>query len=384
MFVNRHLRRSAPVAAMLIVVPTVAGAAGSPAMHEAADSAAAHEAASPAAAHEATGAPHETGRPGHLQGHARWAKAAPMALERQELYPEVVDGKIYVAGGLLNPNTGLSAHFDAYDPATDRWNRLATLPEARHHIMLAEAAGELHAVGGFTGGFPNWQAQPTTFVYDVEADRWSRGVDLPVARAEGVAESVDDRVHVIGGRVRAHPDAHTFNEHVDSTRHDILDPSTGTWTAGAPAPTARNSAASAVIDGEIYVVGGRRFALDDDGTARQVNVPDLEVYDPETDTWETRAPMPEARGGLAATEHNGRLYVFGGEQWVPEQRVFGDAWVYDPKTDEWQSLPPLPTPRHGLGAATVGDRIYTFGGGTRTGGDFASDRTEVLVLPRER
>jgi len=78
-----------------------------------------------------------------------------------------------------------------------------------------------------------------------------------------------------------------------------------------------------------------------DGSARQVNVPNLEVYDPARDRWETRAPMLQ-EGGLAAAVH-GKLSVFGGEQWVPEQKVFGESWVYDPKTDTWEALPPLPT-----------------------------------------
>lgn len=94
-----------------------------------------------------------------------------------------------------------------------------------------------------------------------------------------------------------------------------------------------------------------------DGTTQQVNVPNLEVYDPKLDRWETRSPMPQAQGGLAATTLNGKLYVFGGEQWVPERKVFAESWVYDPETDVWKALPPLPTPRHGLGASAIGNRM---------------------------
>ena len=94
--------------------------------------------------------------------------------------------------------------------------------------------------------------------------------------------------------------------------------------------------------------------------------------------------MPQAQGGLAAATHGGKLYVFGGEQWVPERMVFDNNWVYDPATDRWQSLPPLPTPRHGLGAATVGNRIHVFGGGAKVGGEAATAVHEVLVLSETR
>lgn len=308
-----------------------------------------------------------------------WRDAAPMALERQELYPEAVDGRIYVAGGLLNPNTGVSAHFDAYDPQDDAWHRLAPLPAARHHVGLAEADGSVYAVGGFSGGFPRWRAEADTFVYSPEDDTWSDGVPLPGPRAEFVVESVDDRVYVIGGRVPETPGATSFTTHVDSDSTEVFDPATGRWSAAAPAPTARNSAASAVLDGRIYVIGGREFSLADDGSAVQENLATVEVYDPVSDTWAETAPLPEPRGGLAAAVHDGAIYVFGGEQHGPEPEVYDDVWRYDPAADSWTAVDDLPTPRHGLGAATVGDVIYTFGGGTEVGGDHASARTEAYA-----
>ncbi|WP_017317654.1 Kelch repeat-containing protein [Mastigocladopsis repens] len=313
-----------------------------------------------------------------------WTKAAPPTVARQELYPEVLNNKIYVVGGVLSPPTRFSAHFESYDPLKDVWTVLRPLPEARHHITLSAVNGLLYAVGGFIGGFPDWRAQPTVFIYNPASNTWTRGTDLPVARAEGISAVVDNKIYLIGGRVRATEDARLFNDHIDSVRNEVFDPTTRRWAARADAPTARNSAASAVIDGKIYVVGGRKFVKNADGTTQQVNVPNLEVYEPKLDRWEALEPMPQAQGGLAATALNGKLYVFGGEQWVPEQKVFAESWVYDPKTDGWEALPPLPTPRHGLGASTVGNRIFVFGGGTQTGGNAATAIHEVLVLPTQK
>lgn len=312
-----------------------------------------------------------------------WTKATPPTVARQELYPEVLKGKIYVVGGLLSPNTGFSAHFESYDPVKDAWTGLRPLPEARHHITLSAVNGLLYGIGGFTGGFPDWRAQPTMFIYNLGSNTWTKGTDLLVARAEGISAVVNNKIYLIGGRVRATENARLFNDHIDSVRNEVFDPITKRWLSLANALTPRNSAASAVIDGKIYVVGGRKFIKNADGTTRQVNVSNLEVYDPRRDRWETRSPMPQARGGLAATSHLGKLYVFGGEQWVPEQKVFAESWVYDPKTDEWEALPPLPTPRHGLGASAIGNRIFVFGGGTKTGGNAATAINEVLVLPTD-
>ena len=90
--------------------------------------------------------------------------------------------------------------------------------------------------------------------------------------------------------------------------------------------------------------------------------------------------MPQAQGGLAAAAYGGKLYAFGGEQFVPSAKVFADAWVYDPRTDRWSALPPMPTPRHGHGAAVVGNRIFLMGGGEKVG-VAASRVQEVLEVP---
>ena len=99
----------------------------------------------------------------HAQTAPRWEQATPAGVARQELYPAVMDGKLYVAGGLLSPNTGYSAHFESWDATQARWTRLATLPEARHHIALTAANGRLWGIGGFSGGFPNWRAESSVF-----------------------------------------------------------------------------------------------------------------------------------------------------------------------------------------------------------------------------
>lgn len=296
-----------------------------------------------------------------------WSRVAEASLARQEIYPAVMDGKIYVAGGILSAAPGYTDLFEAYDAAADRWTKLAPLPEGRHHIALAAAGGKIYGIGGFSGAIPDWRAHASVFVYDPQTDRWSSGPALPQARAEGVVAAIGDRIYFVGGRIPTSAQAKHISEHADTTRAEVLDVEKGQWKRIADAPSARNSAAGAVIGGKIYVVGGRQMVKGDDGRTRPVNVATLEVYDPATDRWETRAPMPLAQGGLAVGAHDGKLYAFGGEQFVPQAKVFGDSWVYDPALDRWSALPPMPTPRHGHGAAVVGERVYLMGGGVKVG-----------------
>lgn len=319
------------------------------------------------------------GSAAHAQ--SSWSDAAPLPSPRQEIYATTHDGLILTAGGLAEGASAVRDDFLAYDPQADSWRLLANLPAARHHITLSTVDGLIYAVGGFSGAFPNWRPEASAYSYDFGTGQWSALPDLSVARGEHVSAVVEGRIYVIGGRVGGTPSASTFNEHRDTSRMDIFDPETGTWSRGVDAPTARNSAASAVIDGRIYIVGGRQYLAQTDGNAVNVNVASLEVFDPETGLWSVRAPLPQAAGGVAAAAVEGKLYVVGGEQWSPTREVFAEAWIYDPATDEWDAMPDLNVPRHGLAAAAIEDRIYVFGGATETGaGDVAAHET-ITVEP---
>ncbi len=100
-----------------------------------------------------------------------------------------------------------------------------------------------------------------------------------------------------------------------------------------------------------------------------------EVYDPATDHWETLAPLPTARSGIAAAVLNGRVFVFGGEA---PFGTFDEVESYDPKTRGWRAHASMPSARHGLGAAVVAGRIYVISGG-RTPGGAASSANEIFT-----
>jgi len=107
----------------------------------------------------------------------------------------------------------------------------------------------------------------------------------------------------------------------------------------------------------LFAIGGRPL---DPGR----NYDLVEAYDPATDRWTPRSPMPSRRGGLAAAALEGKIDVVGGEA---RSSVFANHEVYDPAADRWAAAPPLPVARHGLAAAAVGGRLYVIGGGPKPG-----------------
>ena len=308
---------------------------------------------------------------------AEWQVEVDMPTGRQEIYASSLDGLIYVPGGIrVDGNT--TKVFEAYDTKKKQWFELKPLPVPRHHVTPVVVDKKIYAIGGFDGPYPEWELKADMFIYDIKANTWGQGVNLPASQGEHIAVAVDNKIHVIGGRVHGDSGKNHFDAYIDTDSHHIFDVTKGVWTKGAPAPTARNSAAATVIDGLIYVVGGRRNVIQYDGTQLQKNLSTLEVYDPKTDSWKTLKPMPEALGGNAAATVDGMLYVFGGEQWSPEHKVFSSTWVYDPKIDSWIKEKNMPTARHGLAAIAVNGLIYSIGGCTKVGGGAAVGTTEVF------
>ena len=141
------------------------------------------------------------------------------------------------------------------------------------------------------------------------------------------------------------------------TSGEVFDPQTNSWSSIAPIPTPRAYAAgTAGLDGRIYVIGG--------SGSNVTRLATVEVYNPVNDSWATAAPLPAARFLLAAaTGLNGKIYAFGG--FGKSGALTGDVYCYDPSTNAWTTVAPLPTPRSGLAAATGNDgTIYAIGGET--------------------
>ena len=160
-------------------------------------------------------------------------------------------------------------------------------------------------------------------------------------------------------------------------------PLPGIWASLASMPTARSEVAAVALHGKLYVVGGF-------GAGATAN----EEYDPATNVWERRAPIPRGADHGAAVAlpqgQGGLVYFIGGfdGRWGPLNTV----WAYDPATDQWTGKADLPTPRGALGAAVLDGKIYALGG-VGTGGDLGTlevydpskDTWEILSpMPRIR
>jgi uncharacterized protein (TIGR03437 family) len=121
----------------------------------------------------------------------------------------------------------------------------------------------------------------------------------------------------------------------------------GEWRTLAPLPTARQEVSTAVLDGKVYVIAGFNSAGG--------NTNNVDVYDPQTNTWAAAAFLPIATNHNAAAVVQGRLYAFGGTS----NRVF----VYNAQNNSWPEVAPMRF-QHGNTAAVgvIDGKLYVAGG----------------------
>jgi len=284
--------------------------------------------------------------PGRLEAQSGWTAAAPMPLARSELNATVAENRLYVGGGIAQ--LGATPAFQVYDPASDSWRSLAQMPEPRHHFGMAALDGRIYVSGGYRDlPFGADTARAEVWVYDIASDKWSEIADLPAPRAAHAMVALGERLYVVGG---VGPEPATIFAY---------DPKLDRWTGLAtPLPTLREHLTALALDGRIYVIGGR--------WGGQGNLATVEILDPASGTWSAGADMPTRRGGLTASALGGRIHVTGGED-LNTGDTYAAHEVYDPAGNQWATETPMPRARHGLASGVIEERWYVVGGGEQAG-----------------
>jgi hypothetical protein len=179
---------------------------------------------------------------------------------------------------------------------------------------------------------------------DTIMDTWVSKAPMPTARTFLGAAEVNGKIYAIGG----------FS---DLNNTEEYDPLTDNWTIKAAMPTPRFGFATVVYQNKIYCIGGLTgrgapFASSVTGA--------IEAYDPASNAWEMKKPMPTARAYLKANVINERIYLVGGLTGGPNSTVPTNQ-VYDPTDEEWETKKPMPYPVASFSSTTVGNKTYLLG-----------------------
>ena len=254
----------------------------------------------------------------------------------------VYNGLIYTFGGGESTSKPANSAVYAYDPKTDSWAKKKDMPTPRTGMESSLVGGKIYVMGGTTnwtsGGQKNWEYNPSL---DVAGARvWTLKENLPFGRVGACASEVNNKIYMIGGLTSGAPN------YTNNPANQVYDPATDTWQTKKNMPTARAFLATAVVRGVIYAMGG--------GYPSYLDT--VEAYDLATDTWTTKADLPKPCMGSRAAAVDGIIYLIGGN--------LSDSlcYAYDPSVNTWTVK--TPRPQGGpCGVLAYRGLIYTFGGG---------------------
>uniref|UniRef100_A0A673C8H2 Kelch-like family member 33 n=1 Tax=Sphaeramia orbicularis TaxID=375764 RepID=A0A673C8H2_9TELE len=174
-----------------------------------------------------------------------WETLAEMRERRCSFSVVVLDGKIYAIGGHCDPEYRDSV--ERYCPATNSWSYTCPLdlPLSGHVAKVLQ--GQIFISGGLNN---DYLCLASTFLYHPE--RGSTYLDnMSKPRAYHCMETLGGCLYVAGGM--------TTHDNVNATDQlacEMYNPAADSWTSFPPLPVPHMGAGSAVLEGKFYVLGG--------------------------------------------------------------------------------------------------------------------------------
>ena len=217
----------------------------------------------------------------------------------------VLDNELYVIGGCFNQSLQENIHPFGfkYNPQQNKWSTISPMQRERCRFTLSVVGNRLYAIGG-SSETPEGMGVTLDFtsfgeVYDSVTDTWTNITDLPGARAQHAATTLESLIFVTGGLAA---------DHVLSNCRGY-DTMTDTWEYHSPLLTPRADHLCFTFNGEIYVCGGW---YDDENVGGRVLADTIECYDISTKVWRVvaRIPTPRIHAGIVVV--GSRLYIIGG------------------------------------------------------------------------
>jgi N-acetylneuraminic acid mutarotase len=246
--------------------------------------------------------------------------------------------------------------------AAEKWQAISELPTHREDFSTAVVGDKIYLIGGTL--FENRLGPfglSTVEAYDPKTNTWRRVADMPTSRAAPATAVVDNKIYVIGGHSGI--DRRIVNIKT-SVAVEVYNPQTDTWERKQEMPVPRRQFGVGVVAGKIYAIGG--YVLPQDRKPEEPGRVDLvKVYDPATNTWARRAKMPTKRDGFGVGVVNNHIYAIGGRGWPqvgpggPFLKVIEE---YDPKINRWRQKHEIPDLRLSFSTVVLDDVIYLIGG----------------------
>jgi len=125
----------------------------------------------------------------------RWRDVDEMPTPREHLAAASDDRFLYAVGGRELSSDKNVGTLERYDPVSDSWKTLKSMPTASGGIGAAYVGGRLITVGGES---PT-SASDAVQAYDIQKQAWSQLPNLPSARHGAAVTALNNSLYAIGG-----------------------------------------------------------------------------------------------------------------------------------------------------------------------------------------
>jgi N-acetylneuraminic acid mutarotase len=255
----------------------------------------------------------------------------------------------------------------------DTWTSKASMHTARSQLGVATVNGKTYAIGGCTaeGYIPNnegnnfktkgWITNANE-EYDPTTDKWITRTPMPTARYNFTIAAYQGKIYCLGGVINNY-----VGIYVNYTNaNEVYDPITNSWETKTPIPETDLGQAN-VVDDKIYFIGGGP-----NGTSNL-------VYDPKLDSWNTKASLPEKVKWQVSATVGEQIYVIGFFVSIGFENTVSKNYVYNPTTDCWSNCTGIPNDAFdGKGVPWRGN-WWSISAGATTG-ELASKRIYVIFM----
>ncbi|WP_278401773.1 phage tail-collar fiber domain-containing protein [Stutzerimonas kunmingensis] len=228
-----------------------------------------------------------------------------------------VDGVLYLTGGHQEMETW------KFTPSLNQWVQLANAPAATYSSKAVAVIGtDIYVVSA-----ASYYGAVTLRKYNTLTNVWASLGEAPGGYTYQSLQAIGGKLYLFGGKG-------SWSSNTGTRSLYEYNPATAAWTAKTSPPngTERYDAASAVLDGKLYIAGGIW-----DGGSGSTAKKDVWSYDPGTDKWTQRASMPWQKYLAAGAAVNGRFYVDGGNN--ADGSYGGSLLMYDPAANTWTEIP---------------------------------------------
>jgi len=282
----------------------------------------------------------------------KWKKIAPLPVGRASLNAVLLQGSVYVGGGLEGTNINDYQNcyrLDVYNLSTNQWSPSPiTTPYYAYAMTVLD--DKLVTAGGALDDVD----EVTNKLLVLDAGQWKDYSEMPTARNCATAVEYHSMLIVIGGKAKVK------GRWTAVSTVELLDTTNGCWYTCNNLPTPHYQLGPAVVNNTLYLLGGDCSGGQPSSQVFSVSLKTLSTHQLQ---WQSLTDTPWIFSFPVAISDKFLLAV-GGRHSSDVTIQSSEVHALNPLTGLWELITNIPVPTSGPAVVGVADnKIIVLGGG---------------------